>query len=66
MDSSKGSTQGYVYVGDVGTNVVQVFNSNGKYLKTIDGSLLLPGQGERFAGAGGFDTCGVGSLDPAA
>jgi hypothetical protein len=50
VDSSKGPTKGTVYVGDAGTNVVQVFNSSGKYLATIDGSSTSQGNFVSLAG----------------
>jgi hypothetical protein len=38
VDSSRGPSARDVYVGDAGNNVVEKFNSNGKYLSTLDGS----------------------------
>jgi hypothetical protein len=50
VDSSRGPSARDVYVGDAGNNVVEKFNSNGKYLSTLDGSSTPQGHFVSLAG----------------
>jgi NHL repeat len=56
---SGGQSKGAVYVGDPGTNVVQKFNRNGKYMSTIDGSTSPQGL---FVGVAGVAVDQMGNL----
>jgi hypothetical protein len=56
---SGGQSKGAVYVGDPGTNVVQKFNRNGKYMSTIDGSTAPQGH---FVGVVGVAVDQLGNL----
>ena len=50
VDSSGGASNGDVYVGDTGNNVVLKFDSNGNFLATIDGTASPQGHFAMVAG----------------
>src|SRR5262249_21747539 len=50
VDSSGGPSNGDVYVGDAGTNVVLKFDSNGNFVATIDGTASPQGHFSVVAG----------------